>query len=259
MSPRLSWFPGDGPFEDFVREVEEGKRALERQKLIERGITPPKAPPRAAGHISYVVGVDIGQRVDPTAIAVVETRYDAQERGYYIVRFPKRFRLGLLYSDVAKRIARLDTKLREDAAKEGLEAWISYILDATGVGQGPSEQIVQALNAQSYADVYRCYLTGGINAIVDDEIMQIKLPKTQLVSSLVSVFDADRIELPAGSKEIDAMINELLNFEIRVSDEGKDAFGAFKVGAHDDLVTALGLAVWFGENAPPPYYGPMIW
>jgi hypothetical protein len=259
MSPHLAWFPGDGPLEDFVREVEEGKRALERQRLIEQGIKPPKAPPRAAGHISYIVGVDIGQRVDPTAIAVVETRYDAQERGYYIVRFLKRFKLGLLYAEVAKRVARLDTKLRQDAAKDGLEAWVTYILDATGVGQGPSEQIVQALSAQSYADVYRCYLTGGINAIVDNERMQIKLPKTQLVSCLVSVFDADHMELPARSKEIDAMIIELLNFEIRVSDEGRDAFGAFKVGTHDDLVTALGLAIWLGENSPPPYYGPMIW
>jgi|GEM_PF-209956 len=259
MSPRLAWFPGDGPFEDFVREVEEGKRAQERQQLLEQGIEPPKAPPRARGHISYMVGVDIGQRVDPTAISVVETRYDAQERGYYIVRYQQRFELGLLYSEVAKRIARLDTKLKEAASKEGLEAWITYILDATGVGQGPSEQIVQALRAQSYADIYRCYLTGGINAVVDDEIMQIKLPKTQLVSVLVSVFDADRVELPGHSKETDAMVNELLNFEIRVSDEGRDSFGAFKVGAHDDLVTALGLAVWLGENSPPPYYGPMIW
>ena len=165
----------------------------------------------------------------------------------------------MLYSDVATRVARLDTKLKEGASTDRLEAGITYILDATGVGQGPSEQIVQALNAQSYAEVYRCYLTGGINPTVDDEIMQIKLPKTQLVSALVSVFDDDRIELPARSKEIDAMVNELSNFEIRISEEGRDSFGAFKVGTHDDLVTALGLAIWLGENTPPPYYGPVIW
>jgi len=263
MSPRLAWFPGDGPLEDFVREVEEAKReyarAQKRKRLIEQGIVPPKAPPRAEGHVSYVVGVDIGQRVDPTALAVVETRHNAQARGYYIVLFLRRLKLGLLYADVATQIARLDTKLRKEASKNRLDAGVTYILDATGVGQGPSEQIAQALNAQSYADVYRCYLTGGINPIADDETMQIKLPKTQMVSSLVAVFDSDRIELPARSKEFDAMVNELSSFEIRVSEEGRNSFGAFKVGKHDDLVTALGLAVWLGENSSPPYYGPMIW
>jgi hypothetical protein len=36
----------------------------------------------------------------------------------------------------------------------------------------------------------------------------------------------------------------LLNYEIRVNENASAQFGAFKVGSHDDLATALGLACW---------------
>jgi hypothetical protein len=36
---------------------------------------------------------------------------------------------------------------------------------------------------------------------------------------------------------------ELMDYEIRVDQDANDRYGAFAVGSHDDLVTALGLAV----------------
>jgi hypothetical protein len=39
------------------------------------------------------------------------------------------------------------------------------------------------------------------------------------------------------------MVQEVLNYEIHVSENGNDKYGAFAVGTHDDLVTAMGLAV----------------
>jgi hypothetical protein len=44
------------------------------------------------------------------------------------------------------------------------------------------------------------------------------------------------------------MLSELEMFEIRVSDAGTDQYGAFRTGSHDDLVVALGLAVWLGNE-----------
>lgn len=38
-------------------------------------------------------------------------------------------------------------------------------------------------------------------------------------------------------------IEELLEYEGRVDERANERYGAFRVGAHDDLVTALGLAV----------------
>ena len=39
------------------------------------------------------------------------------------------------------------------------------------------------------------------------------------------------------------LAKELLDYQIRVSEDANDKYGAFKVVTHDDLVTALGLAV----------------
>jgi hypothetical protein len=50
------------------------------------------------------------------------------------------------------------------------------------------------------------------------------------------------IHLPV-TDESQALARELQDYEIRVDQDANDKYGAFKVGTHDDLVTALGLAV----------------
>ena len=39
------------------------------------------------------------------------------------------------------------------------------------------------------------------------------------------------------------MVRELQDYQIKPDPEGDTRFGAFRVGSHDDLVTAVGLAV----------------
>ena len=51
-----------------------------------------------------------------------------------------------------------------------------------------------------------------------------------------------RILLPQ-TREAHALAAELLDYEIRVNPDANERYGAFKVGTHNDLVTALGLAV----------------
>jgi hypothetical protein len=57
------------------------------------------------------------------------------------------------------------------------------------------------------------------------------------------------MEILPRTAEADILAGELLRYEIRVSEDANDRYGAFKVGTHDDLVTALGLAV---QPAPRP-------
>jgi hypothetical protein len=149
----------------------------------------------------------------------------------------------LLYTEVAAKVKRLDEQLRADAEERGFWCHVTYVLDSLGVGELVSEMIIRAL---PHADIRKCYLTGGINGSEED--IQIKLPKTQMASTLVALFDDGRVKVPKSSKEIEAMVEELLNYEIHVSEEGHDQYGAFKIGTHDDLVTALGLACWYAEH-----------
>jgi hypothetical protein len=61
---------------------------------------------------------------------------------------------------------------------------------------------------------------------------------------------AEEADLPK-TREAEATRAELLDYEIRVSEDGHDSCGAFRTGKHDDLVTALGLAT---QAAPMRVY-----
>jgi len=69
----------------------------------------------------------------------------------------------------------------------------------------------------------------------------VSLGKTWLVSRLQVLLQTGRILLPK-TAEAEALAKELMDYEIRVTEQANDTYGAFKVGTHDDLVTALGLA-----------------
>jgi len=146
-------------------------------------------------------------------------------------------------------LASIDQQLRAYAEGAGKEADISWLIDSTGVGDGVAEIIASKME---YTDIYRVYLTGGINAAIDYENRQIKLPKNQRVSCLLGCFDSDRIFLSKRSREIEAIKEELQSFQIKINeDNGRESFNA-KIGSHDDLICALGIAAWSGEQSGEP-------
>jgi hypothetical protein len=66
-----------------------------------------------------------------------------------------------------------------------------------------------------------------------------------MLGELPAVEIQARLHLP---KNTEVLVKELFDYEIHVFKEDNDRYGAFWVGTHDDLVTALGLAV----QADPP-------
>jgi hypothetical protein len=198
------------------------------------------------GHIveGLRIGCDIGQRVDPSALTVVEV----QRRGFtvrhsgegqwatggefhFVVRQVERLPLGTLYPDVARRLADVARKVEERVGKRP-KVW----MDATGVGQ-PVVDLVE----QTGIDLVPVYLTSSDRATMEGG--ELRLGKGPLVSRMQVLLQNERIHLPK-TPEAQALVNELLTFEIRVSDNGHASFGVFKTGSHDDLAVALGLAVW---------------
>lgn len=59
------------------------------------------------------------------------------------------------------------------------------------------------------------------------------MPKSQVV-----VWTPD-----LSNPEARILAEELMEYEIKVSEDANDRYGAFQVGTQDDLVTALGLAL----------------
>lgn len=186
------------------------------------------------------IGVDLGQRHDPTAICVCEVErrgYTLNERGrptggeyHYLIRHLERLPLGTPYPAVVDRLVEIYRKLT--ASKHSVRIW----MDATGLGQ----PVVDLLESAGLP-VTPVYLTSSDKAV--EEGRELRLGKALLVSRLQVLLQSGRIHLPK-TREAEVLIEELLNYEIRVTDNANPVFGAFKTGTHDDLATALGLACW---------------
>jgi phage FluMu gp28-like protein len=205
-------------------------------------------------YIHYFCGCDLGRKRDPSTLAIIEVQYTPNGRTY-VVSYLKRFTLSMLYTDIAAKLVKTDESLKRIAAKKGKEAIISYVLDATGLGSPICELVEKAL---PLADIKQVYITGGINTTEGSAYNEYHVPKGQLLSSLMAAFDSKSIYMTRRSKEIDQIVTELAEFEIHITDSGRDIFDDRGKGHHSDLVIALALAVWAADY--DGYSGgPMVW
>lgn len=113
---------------------------------------------------------------------------------------------------------------------------VTIYMDATGVGQ----PVVDEMRSRGLSPV-AVYFTHG-DKRTEEGYSTVRLGKAWLVSRLQTLLQGRRIHLP-NTQETHILARELLDYEIRISEDASDRYGAFKVGTHDDLVTALGLAV----------------
>jgi terminase large subunit-like protein len=180
--------------------------------------------------MGVVIGVDLGQRVDPTAIAVAEWERRERER-HALIRHLERLPLGTSYPHVVTRLRSVVAGVVDRTQRRPL-----VYVDATGVGM----PVVDLLReARLGADLRACFFTFGDHRTVANG--EVRIGKAWLVSRLQALLQTGRIHLPQTS-EAEALAQELLDYHINVDPDGDAKFGAFSVGAHDDLVTALGLA-----------------
>ncbi|HEX9503846.1 MAG TPA: hypothetical protein VF974_06040 [Patescibacteria group bacterium] len=225
------------------------------------------------------IGIDIGQIHDPTAICVTEVdqvptgevRYGREQTiGYhddhgnwippkgienimvseYMVRFIKRLPLNTSYHDVAEYISNM---LKNDLFQNRK---VRVLIDVTGVGRPVYDNLKRKIFIRlNNAEV--THMSVGIQfKMSSNHMLQLKpisfvhgeiynrgkgtLGKAFLVSHLQSILQEKRFHAP-DIPEVKAMCDELLVYEIKITDNGKDTYGA-KIGKHDDLATAAALA-----------------
>ena len=192
---------------------------------------------------SVSIGIDLGQRRDSTAICVAEEEMreeDKRRETYYQVRFLRRLPLGMAYPDQATRIAEI-----VDGVVARQQGYPAVYADATGVGL-PVCDILRGAGIQLTPVLFN----HGDKRTVDREQGRVSLGKAWLVSRLQALLATGRVLLP-DTDEARALADELINYEIRLSEDADFKAGAFKVGTHDDLVTALGLAMQSDQPALP--------
>jgi hypothetical protein len=183
-----------------------------------------------------MMGVSFGHRTNPTGLALAEeelrTGPDKQKVFHYIVRYLERFPVGTRYSEVTRRVAAIVETVKE---REGSVP--DLFIDATGMGE-PLVDMVRS-------EVRRCwvqpvYFTHGDQLTQDGH--SIRLGKGYLVARLKILLERGELHLPR-TPEADALARDLREYQVEVTEDANERYGAFRVGGHDDLVTALGLAI----------------
>lgn len=228
--------------------------------------------------LSVSIGVDIGQKHDPTAIAVAEVRERpaplplAHETLYRIQRM-ERLDLGVDYVRVARYLVALllglnewEKQLRKDEFEARLGRWdrrnvrlpVDLYVDATGVGTPVVDMLAEALRQQPASERARLHPIWFNHGDRFDSGGGI-LGKAYLVSRLQVLFQGNLVQIHPASPEVDQMVRELKDYEIKIDENGTDRYGAFRMGTHDDLATALGLACLEDPLLGRVEVGPVIW
>jgi hypothetical protein len=208
----------------------------------------------------FFVGLDLGQRQDHTAVAVVERMeqaraqvdwidYATRTRGMrtvYGLRHLERMKLGTPYTRVVARV-------REMVRSPALAGNVTVVADATGVG-GPVIEMLR--EAGLGCEIAAVTITGGLAESRDRGVWRV--PKRDLVTCLQAMLDDGQLQFAAGLRELGALVEELRGMRMKISAEGRDSYGAWREGTHDDLVLAVALACWrarsrgkVGERSEP--------
>lgn len=185
--------------------------------------------------MSYILGLDLGQLQDYTAIVIAEQLGKTQKDRAYHISHIERFRLGTPYPDVV-------TRVKELLSTEQLKGKTTLVVDATGVGVPVVDMLYQA-----GLSPIPILITGGDS--VNSGGVFLRVPKRDLVSQLQVYLQSERLKIVEELPEARTLINELLTFKVKVTANAHDTYGAWREGAHDDLVLAAALAVWAGDQS----------
>jgi hypothetical protein len=188
-----------------------------------------------------LVGLDLGQRRDHSAIAVIEVE---EARLAWMPSLPRRMRirylqripLGTAYTRVVERV-------REIVRHPLLQGRCRLVADATGVGAPVIDQIKVA---RLECPLTAVTITPGDRAHSTGEHWHV--PKRDLLTNLLVLLEAGDLRIPRKAREAGALIRELNHVEVRHRAAGSLSMGAEGAGEHDDLVMAVALACWRGTR-----------
>lgn len=172
----------------------------------------------------FYIGVDLGQRQDYTALAIVEREHATQRivSPPMLVRRVQRVALGTPYPRVVEMI-------RETVREPKLAGRCVVVVDGTGVGA----PVVDMLREPGLAcTMTAVMITGGARESRSGG-QYVSVPRRDLIGGVQLALEKGELRIALRMKEAGALARELI--AMRAGDDG---------GEHDDLVLALALACW---------------
>ena len=205
----------------------------------------------------FLVGLDLGQSADPTALAVLEKEPVLDDAGeptrdgrnhplaaYNVVHL-ERYPLGLSYPDMVERVAEL---LRRPAMQARGRPQLA--IDATGVGRAVVDMFKEAYRRGEFGN----YRPRPVTITAGEQPRGLHVPKRDLVATVQSLLQTGSLKIAETLELADVLTSELLAFRAKISRTGHDTYEAWRESDHDDLVLALALACWYKNPFAPPRY-----
>ena len=222
----------------------------------------------------YIVGLDLGQTFDYTAIAILqepvyvikevadhalhldgaagwlapdtlsrgqreqarahEQQYGRPEKPVLDLRHMERLR-GLPYPRIVDRVVAL---LQTPPLSEGQ---VALVVDQTGVGRG----VFDLFKERGIAAI-GVTITAGQNVTTAPD-GGLRVPKIDLIGAVDIVLTTERLRVPRTLTEGETLAQELRTFRRRSTPSGSDQFSSWREADHDDEVLALALALWWRD------------
>ncbi len=191
---------------------------------------------------SFHIGVDLGQRVDHTALVVVEQQvvvtavkdpvsFEYLRARKLYVRMVERVRLGQGFQEIVSELERLTH------SPELSDSYlVTTTVDATGMGIVVTEDLRRR---RLRGELYPVVITGGLEGKYRDGFFP--TPRTELMLGVQRAFEIEGLGLAGDLRGWPAMAEELKAMR-KVQTVRGPRFET--MGAHDDLVFALALALF---------------
>jgi hypothetical protein len=232
----------------------------------------------------FIVGCDLGQTADPTAIVIVqrfEDRHYVDARGEpvsaayaeemrnhgarvsftlkharptYDLRDAWRLDLGTPYPQVEAELKSLMGRWElQPGVWDGTDGRVEggdrqppvLVVDATGVGK----PILDHLKAGGLSPV-GILIHGGDTVSYNGSW---KVPKRDLVGTVSVLLQNGGLRIAKDLRYAPILTDELLRFRVKIDPvTSHDSYGAWRDGEHDDLVLATAIACWHGDRRPKP-------
>lgn len=214
----------------------------------------------------YLIGIDLGQTNDYTAICVVQRDdtppitegalnrfmtegHAPRERteAVYQVRHLERLPLGTPYPEQVERVSQIAATVNALDALRKRDRRARLVVDQTGVGR----PVVDMLRKAGHKALIGVSIHGGDQSLQDGR--EWRVPKRELVSVLQVLLQTKRLQVAAALPEANTLTREMLAFKVEISKSGHDTYGNdWRENPHDDMVLAVALAAWAGERIPTP-------
>jgi len=210
--------------------------------------------------MKYFCGLDLAQASDFTASALVERILDEvppeeSEKGvslqtgeisptppHYHVRGLYRYPRGTLYPAIVE-------DMNERMRRPPLADDVVLVIDGTGVGAAVVDMF--RTHPRRPCPIMPVLITAGAGVTYEPPYWHVA--KINLVAAVQRALQEERLKI-ADVPERVTLLAELQNFQVKITAAANATYGAgdgWREGAHDDLVLALALALWYAERPRP--------